>query len=182
MWFRPGLAASLPEQPGWAVPGEAANGVEAIGCVAALRPDVVVLGVEVAEIRGIEAARRIRAISPGTTIVALSMYARVQFQQRRHRAGASLRPQEPADRRAGRCPQGGDRRQGQLAGFATSGRQHGLGVRLWAHSAGRFRFPRGSRTGATSVGPNAARDPFAAPAGTRPTTRACRALPDSRAR
>jgi DNA-binding NarL/FixJ family response regulator len=87
--FRQGLAALLREQPGWSVVGEAGSGEEAVALVAALKPDVAVLDVEMAGIGGIDAARRIREISAGTKIVALSMYTSAHYQQRMRHAGAS---------------------------------------------------------------------------------------------
>lgn len=87
--FRQGLAALLREQPGWAVVGEAGSGEEAIELVLALKPAVAVLDVEMAGIGGIDAAERIREISPDTRIVALSMYTSAHYQQRMRRAGAS---------------------------------------------------------------------------------------------
>lgn len=87
--FRQGLAALLREQPGWEVVGEAGSGEEAIELVAALKPAVAVLDVEMAGIGGIDAARRIREISAGTKIVALSMYSSAHYQQRMRQAGAS---------------------------------------------------------------------------------------------
>jgi DNA-binding NarL/FixJ family response regulator len=97
--FRQGLAALLREQPGWAVVGEAGSGEEAVALVAALKPDVAVLDVEMAGIGGIDAAGRIREISPGTRIVALSMYASAHYQQRMSRAGAAayVRKSQPID-------------------------------------------------------------------------------------
>jgi DNA-binding NarL/FixJ family response regulator len=87
--FRQGLAALLREQPGWAVVGEAGSGEEAIELVAALKPAVAVVDVEMAGIGGIDAAERIHKISPDTRIVALSMYTSAHYQQRMRRAGAS---------------------------------------------------------------------------------------------
>jgi DNA-binding NarL/FixJ family response regulator len=87
--FRQGLAALLREQPGWTVVGEAGSGEEAIALVAALKPDVAVIDVEMAGIGGIEAAQQVHQGSPGTKIVALSMYANAQYQERMRRAGAA---------------------------------------------------------------------------------------------
>jgi DNA-binding NarL/FixJ family response regulator len=87
--FRQGLAALLREQPGWQVVGEAGSGEEAIDLVALLKPTVAVLDVEMVGMGGIDAAERIREISPGTKIVALSMYSSAHYQQRMRRAGAS---------------------------------------------------------------------------------------------
>ena len=97
--FRQGLAALLREQSGWSVVGEAASGEEIVDLVAALKPHVAVVDVEMPGIGGIEAAARIREISPGTRIVALSMYANAHYRERMRRAGASAyaRKSQPID-------------------------------------------------------------------------------------
>jgi DNA-binding NarL/FixJ family response regulator len=97
--LRQGLATLLREQPDWLVVGEAGNGEEAVALVAALKPDVAVLDVEMAGIGGIDAAQRIREISAGTKIVALSMYTSAHYQQRMRRVGASayVRKSQPID-------------------------------------------------------------------------------------
>jgi DNA-binding NarL/FixJ family response regulator len=97
--FRQGLAALLREQPGWAVVGEAGSGEEAVELVAALKPDVAVLDVEMAGVGGIDAARRIHEIAAGTRIVALSMYTSAHYQERMRRAGAAayVRKSQPID-------------------------------------------------------------------------------------
>lgn len=87
--FRQGLAALLRERPGWTVVGEAGGGDEAIALATTLKPDVVLIDVEMPGIGGIEAAQQIRAVSPRTTIVALSMYTNAHYQDRMRRAGAS---------------------------------------------------------------------------------------------
>jgi DNA-binding NarL/FixJ family response regulator len=101
--FRQGLARLLREQPGWTVVGEAASGEEAIALVATLKPDVAVIDVEMPGIGGIEAARQIRDVSPGTRIVALSMYANAHYQDRMKRAGAGayVRKSQPIDELVG---------------------------------------------------------------------------------
>jgi DNA-binding NarL/FixJ family response regulator len=97
--FRQGLAALLREQPGLEVVGEAGSGEEAIELVAASKPAVAIVDVEMAGMGGIDAARRIHEISAGTKIVALSMYSSAHHQQRMRMAGASayLRKSEPID-------------------------------------------------------------------------------------
>lgn len=87
--FRQGLAALLREVAGWDVVGEAGSGEEAMELVAALKPTVVMIDVEMAGIGGMEAARRIGEISPRTKIVALSMYNNAHYRQRMRAAGAS---------------------------------------------------------------------------------------------
>lgn len=97
--FRQGLVALLRERSGWAVVGEAESGEAAVELAGALRPAVVVVDVEMAGIGGIEAARRIREVSPETKVVALSMYSSAHYQQRMRKAGGSayVRKSQPID-------------------------------------------------------------------------------------
>lgn len=87
--FRQGLALLVREQGDWEIVGEAGNGAEAVALAEARRPRIAVLDVEMPGMNGIEAARRIRRVSPGTRIVALSMYGDTHYQARMFEAGAS---------------------------------------------------------------------------------------------
>ena len=58
----------------WDVCGQAANGLEAIEKVRELQPDLVLMDLRMPVMGGTEAARTIRAMSPKTKIVLLSMY------------------------------------------------------------------------------------------------------------
>jgi DNA-binding NarL/FixJ family response regulator len=67
---RDGLVAILSTQPDIDVVGEAANGKEVIDKVAALRPDVLLLDLEMPEMDGVEALRRLQdSGSPARAIV-----------------------------------------------------------------------------------------------------------------
>lgn len=69
---REGLAALL--ETHWDVCGEAGNGIEAIEKVRELKPDMVLLDLSMPIMSGTQAAKSIRAISPRTKIVFLSMH------------------------------------------------------------------------------------------------------------
>jgi two-component system response regulator NreC len=71
---REGFRAVL-ESAGLQVIGEAANGHEAIAQAKRLRPDVVVIGITMPELNGIDATRRLVAEVPGTKVLALSRHA-----------------------------------------------------------------------------------------------------------
>jgi DNA-binding NarL/FixJ family response regulator len=58
----------------WDVCGQAANGLEAIEKVRELQPDLVLMDLRMPVMGGTEATRQIRAMSPKTKIVLLSMY------------------------------------------------------------------------------------------------------------
>jgi DNA-binding NarL/FixJ family response regulator len=71
---RQGLRALIETRAGFVVCGEAANGREALDRTAALKPDVLVLDIAMPELNGLEAARRIPAVSPRTQILVLSTH------------------------------------------------------------------------------------------------------------
>jgi DNA-binding NarL/FixJ family response regulator len=57
------------------VVGEASDGMEAVQLVPELKPDVVIIDVAMPKLNGIEATKRIKEISPGTIVLALTGYA-----------------------------------------------------------------------------------------------------------
>ena len=71
---RDGLAAMLATQPDFEVIGEAGNGAEALTEAARLHPDVVLMDLEMPELDGIEAIRRLRAIDPAVQVVVLTAF------------------------------------------------------------------------------------------------------------
>ena len=86
---RSGLRMLLQAQPDMIIVGEAETGQEAIRRVAELSPDVVLMDIEMPGMNGIEAARRIKVQSPGTSVLALTMYEDDQYFFEMLRAGAS---------------------------------------------------------------------------------------------
>jgi two-component system nitrate/nitrite response regulator NarL len=71
--FRRGMIALLAREPGFAVVGEAADGFEGIRTVAAQKPDVVLLDLNMPGISGIEALRVIQKEAPRTHVVMLTV-------------------------------------------------------------------------------------------------------------
>ena len=61
--------------PGFAVAGEAESGESAVALAAELRPDLVLMDINLPGINGIEATRRITAANPDAVVVLLSTYA-----------------------------------------------------------------------------------------------------------
>lgn len=72
---RHGLSALIDSLPGFAVIGEATDGEQAVRQARALRPDVVVMDVQMPGVDGLEATRRITESVPGTAVLVLTMYA-----------------------------------------------------------------------------------------------------------
>jgi DNA-binding NarL/FixJ family response regulator len=70
--FRTGLRSLLEEQ-GVIIVGEAASGAEAVRLVRELAPEVVVMDLNMPEMTGVEATRRIAASSPLTRVLVLTI-------------------------------------------------------------------------------------------------------------
>ncbi len=71
---RAGLRALLESRHGWEVVAEASDGREAVDKATKLKPDVAVLDIGMPLLNGVEATRRIRAASPSTEILILTMH------------------------------------------------------------------------------------------------------------
>jgi DNA-binding NarL/FixJ family response regulator len=71
---RSGLRMLIERQPDMSVVGEAEDGVAALRCAQAERPDVVVLDVSMPRMTGLQAAREIRSHLPDTRALLLTMH------------------------------------------------------------------------------------------------------------
>lgn len=71
---------------GFEVAGEAATGEEAVFLVTDLRPDLVLMDMNLPDIDGLEATRQIMTSRPETTVIGLSTYD--EFRDRALAAGA----------------------------------------------------------------------------------------------
>jgi DNA-binding NarL/FixJ family response regulator len=70
--FRALMRYTLPEDPAIEIVGEAADGLAAIECAAALQPDVVLLDLTMPRLDGIDAIPAVLERAPNTRVVALS--------------------------------------------------------------------------------------------------------------
>jgi len=83
-----GLRALLAAQSGWQVCGEATNGREAIEKVNRLKPDIVIMDLNMPELNGLEATRHIRKDLPQTEVLILTLHESEQMMRQALDAGA----------------------------------------------------------------------------------------------
>ena len=72
--FRRVLGLYLAEQEGVEIVGEATEGVNAIALAEKLKPDLVLMDLEMPDADGFEATREVKLRSPNTTVIILSMH------------------------------------------------------------------------------------------------------------
>jgi DNA-binding NarL/FixJ family response regulator len=85
--FREGLRLIL-ERAGHEVAGEAADGHEACKLARTLNPDIAVLDLAMPLLNGIDVARELRRLAPGTKAIVLTMYPDRAYVLRALKAGA----------------------------------------------------------------------------------------------
>jgi len=69
--------------------GEATSGEEALEKIKELKPDLVLMDVNMPGIGGIEATRKTRRLYPDTRVIALTVHVDAPFPEQLHEAGAS---------------------------------------------------------------------------------------------
>ncbi|MQA92463.1 MAG: response regulator [Gemmatimonas sp.] len=77
--LRAGLSALLALEPDMEVVGEAATGEEGIERVRAVRPDVVIMDIDMPGMGGLEATRQIAALELGAKVLVLTSQAETQY-------------------------------------------------------------------------------------------------------
>jgi CheY-like chemotaxis protein len=88
--LRDGLKGMLQLEKGIQILGEAADGFEAVQLAGDLNPDVVIMDVNLGEMDGVEATRRIVAGNPGIRVIGLSMHDDRQIRKAMLEAGADV--------------------------------------------------------------------------------------------
>jgi DNA-binding NarL/FixJ family response regulator len=86
---RTGLRIWLALEPNLEVVGEADGGAEAISLTQALRPDVVLMDVEMPGMDGISATAALRSLAPQSAVVILSLHDDATTRTRAQEAGAA---------------------------------------------------------------------------------------------
>ncbi len=85
---RQGLATLLGEEGDMEVVGQAENGVEAVSKARRLRPDVILMDLQMPEMDGIEAIQKIKEEAPDTGIIILTTYDTDEYVFKGVEAGA----------------------------------------------------------------------------------------------
>ena len=87
--LRQGIAQMLEAQPDMKVVAQASNGSDAVALARTHQPDIVLMDINMPEMDGVEAARRITAELPGTGVIILTMYRRDDYVFEAIKAGAN---------------------------------------------------------------------------------------------
>jgi len=86
---RRGLAQLVHDTPGMEVAGEAGDGEGALDVLRSTQPDVVVLDLSMPGRGGLDVLQELRAQSPGSRVIILTMYPEEQYAIRSFREGAA---------------------------------------------------------------------------------------------
>ncbi len=86
---RDGLRAIIELEDDLVVAGEAANGAEAVAAARELEPDVALVDIQMPQLDGVEATRRLQALPHPPRVLVLTTFDRNEYLYETMRAGAS---------------------------------------------------------------------------------------------
>ncbi|MBV9324194.1 MAG: response regulator [Chloroflexi bacterium] len=86
---RAGLRVLLAEDPGLELVAEAEDGLQAVRLAQSLQPDLALLDLRMPRLDGLEATRRLKQVSPMTSVLILSMFEDAQVLVEAVKAGAA---------------------------------------------------------------------------------------------
>jgi DNA-binding NarL/FixJ family response regulator len=72
--MRRGVRTLLEPHPGWEICGEATTGREAVAKAEELKPNIVILDISMPDLNGVDAAKRIKKVSPDTEVLIFSAH------------------------------------------------------------------------------------------------------------
>ena len=72
--FRKGMISLLSSFPEFEVVGEATTGEEAVACATELQPDVILMDLQMPEVNGIEATRRVLQKNPSIRVLVVTLF------------------------------------------------------------------------------------------------------------
>jgi DNA-binding NarL/FixJ family response regulator len=72
--MRRGVRTLLEPHPGWEICGEATTGREAVTKAEQLKPNIVILDISMPDLNGVDAAKRIKKVSPDTEVLIFSAH------------------------------------------------------------------------------------------------------------
>ena len=87
--FREGLASLLKKQKRFEIVGEAKNGLDAIEMASTLNPEIIIMDIEMPELNGLDATRKILKTNSGVKILALSRHYEKKYVSEMFAAGAA---------------------------------------------------------------------------------------------
>lgn len=85
---RRGIRSLLGSHSGWQVCGEAADGRETLEKVDELKPDILILDLNMPELNGLEVTRRVHKMCPGVEVLVLTVHDSEQVMRQVLEAGA----------------------------------------------------------------------------------------------
>jgi DNA-binding NarL/FixJ family response regulator len=88
--WRRAVRLILAEDADLEVVGESSDGLDAVQKSEELQPDLVLLDIQLPKINGLDAARQIRKVSPGTKILFLSSYHSLEMMREALRVGTGF--------------------------------------------------------------------------------------------
>jgi len=85
---RKGVRCLLEGEPGFTIVGEAADGLQAIRLVIRIKPQLLISGVAMPGLNGLDVAKRVREVSNQTAVLIVSRYGSTAYVARALRNGA----------------------------------------------------------------------------------------------
>src|SRR4030042_553177 len=86
--FRRGVRSLIQGMKNVEVVGEAGDGLELLGLLRDIHPDLVIMDISMPKLRGLEATREIKSLDPGVKVLILSMHKEREYLYTALTAGA----------------------------------------------------------------------------------------------